>query len=177
MLYFKKKSVKDGEFEILLKIIKLTGDKIWSLLEQLRDPEIHVTVRRKISALRTDEAYLDDGEKADFQQWIAILPSMILLSSDAMPVQFVPHMIWAAQARWKYSERIELLFCSDEEEMPLWIKHIYKLARYHSATKAMVKLATRQPDIFTSIHVEAVEAPGQQRFSLANDITALRTTL
>ncbi|KAI6447130.1 hypothetical protein MCOR17_010624, partial [Pyricularia oryzae] len=170
------KSVKDGEFEILLKIIKLIGDKIWSLLEQLRDPEIHATVRRKISALRTDEAYLDDGEKADFQQWIAILPSMISLSSDAMPVQLVPHMIWAAQARWKYSERIKLLFCSDEEEMPLWIKHIYKLARYHSATKAMVKLATRQPDIFTSIHVEAVEAPGQQRFSLANDITALRTT-
>lgn len=61
--------------------------------------------------------------------------------------------------------------------MPLWIKHIHKLARYHSATKAMVKLATRQPDIFTSIHVEAVEAPGQERFSLANDITALKTTL
>ncbi|EHA46943.1 hypothetical protein MGG_14424 [Pyricularia oryzae 70-15] len=53
LLYFKsrrryslsKKSVKDGEFEILLKIIKLTGDKIWSLLEQLRDPEIHATIR------------------------------------------------------------------------------------------------------------------------------------
>ncbi|QBZ66679.1 hypothetical protein PoMZ_13662 [Pyricularia oryzae] len=184
MLYFKsrwkyslsKKSVKDGEFEILLKIIKLTGDKIWSLLEQLRNPKIHAIVRRKISALRTDEAYLDDGEKADFQQWIAILPFMILLSSDAMPIQLVPHIIWAAQARWKYSKRIKSLFCSDEEEMPPWIKHIYKLARYHLATKAMVKLATRQPDIFTSIHVEAVEAPGQQRFFLANDITALRTT-
>ncbi|QBZ66590.1 hypothetical protein PoMZ_13573 [Pyricularia oryzae] len=173
----KEKSVKDGEFEILLKIIKLTGDKIWSLLEQFRDPEIHATVRRKISALRTDEAYLDDGKKADFQQWIAIFPFMISLRSDATPVQLVPHMIWAAQARWKYSERIELLFCSEEEEMPLWIKHIYKLARYHSATKAMVKLATRQPDIFTSIHVKAVEIPGQQRFSLGNDITALSTTL
>lgn len=42
---FVEKSVKDGEFEILLKIIKLTGDKIWSLLEQLRDPEIHATIR------------------------------------------------------------------------------------------------------------------------------------
>ncbi|KAI7909504.1 hypothetical protein M9X92_011597 [Pyricularia oryzae] len=153
----KEKSVKDGEFEILLKIIKLTGDKIWSLLEQL--------------------PYLDDGEKADFQQWIAIFPSIISLSFDAMPVQLIPHIIWATQARWKYSERIESLFCSEEEEMPLWIKHIHKLARYHSATKAMVKLATRQPDIFTSIYVEAVEAPGQERFSLANDITALKTTL
>ncbi|TLD04442.1 uncharacterized protein PgNI_12184 [Pyricularia grisea] len=62
----KEKSVKDGEFEILLKIIKLTGNKIWSLLEQFHDPKIHATVRRKISALRTDETYLDNGEKADF---------------------------------------------------------------------------------------------------------------
>ncbi|TLS30173.1 hypothetical protein PpBr36_02280 [Pyricularia pennisetigena] len=87
MLYFKnrwkysfiKKLIKDGEFEILFKIIKLIGDKIWFFLEQFRNPKIHATVRRKISALKMDEAYLDNGEKTDFQQWIAILLFIILV--------------------------------------------------------------------------------------------------
>lgn len=57
------------------------------------------------------------------------------------------------------------------------IKHIYKLGRYFSATKAMLKLATKQPALFTSIHVEAVQAPDQEHFSLGNDRTALRTAL
>jgi len=41
----------------------------------------------------------------------------------------------------------------------------------------MLKLATRLPDLFTSIYVEVVKALEQQRFSLGEDGMALRTTL
>ncbi|SPN99201.1 uncharacterized protein DNG_02238 [Cephalotrichum gorgonifer] len=85
--------------------------------------------------------------------------------------------LWASQARWVYSEKIEDLFCPEGEELPVWINHIYKLGRYYVATKIMLKLATKQPDLFTAIHVEAVEAPEPHAFSLKNDKTALKTVL
>lgn len=169
--------MKEGESEILLKIINLTQDKIWSLLEKLRNPNIHATVQQAICKMEADDLFSEDGEETNFRQWITRLPALISLGPDATPTQLIPYMKWASQARWVYAGQIEALFCPEGEELPLWIKHIYKLARYFSATKAMLKLATKQPGLFTSIYVEAVQAPEQERFSLGNDRTALRTTL
>lgn len=146
-------------------------------MEKLRDPEISLTVQQRISAMGAHKSSLEDGQETNFRQWITALPSLISLNPDATPTQLIPHMKWATQARWIYAEQIEALFCPEDQELPRWIKHIYKLARYFSATKAMIKLATKQPGLFTSIHVEAVQAPKQQRFSLGNDTTVLRTTL
>jgi hypothetical protein len=170
--------VKDAKLEILLKVIILTQDKIRSLLEKLDRPEIYELVQRAISRAEADDFALEDGEElTNFRQWITNLPDLLSLKPDTTPTQLIPHIKWAAQARWTYAEQIEALFCLEGEDLPLWLKHIYKLGRYFTATKAMLKLATKQPGLFASIYVEAVQAPEQERFSLGSDTTALRTTL
>ncbi|OIW33033.1 hypothetical protein CONLIGDRAFT_695336 [Coniochaeta ligniaria NRRL 30616] len=173
----KEMTVKLGESKILFKIINVTRDKILSLLEKLCNPEIHTIVQQAISTMEADDDSLGDGEGADFRQWIANLPILVSLKLPATPTQLMPHIEWAAQARWRYAEQIEALFCSEGQELPAWIRYIYKLGRYYVATKSMLKLATKQPDLFTSIHVEAVPAPAQTRFSLGKDKMVLSTAL
>lgn len=157
----------------------MTQDKIWSLLERLHDPDITIAVQNAISRMEADNESGEDCEEAGFRQWIRKLPVLVSLKQDANPAQLIPHIKWASKARWTYAEQIEALFCPNGEELPSWINHVYKLGRYFVATKAMLKLATKQPDLFASIRVEAVQAPDQVRlkFSLGEDRTALRTTL
>jgi len=95
-----EKSVKDAESEILLKVIYLTHDKIWSLLEKLRDPQIYTTVQQTISTMEADDLSSEDGEETNFWQWITRLPALMSLKPDATPVQLILHIKWAAQARW-----------------------------------------------------------------------------
>lgn len=169
--------MQDGEPDILLKVITMAHDKIWSVLEKLSNPEIHTCVQQMISSIEGDDTFLEDMEKFTFRRWISKLPSLVSLKPSTTPTQLMPYLKWASEARWIYAERIEELFDQEDKEPPLWIKHIYKLARYFSATKAMVKLATKMPGLFASIYVEALQAPKTERFSLERDNTALRKTL
>ena len=89
----------------------------------------------------------------------------------------IPHIEWASQARWVYSAHLESLLCPNGEELPRWVYHVYKLGRYYVAAKAMLKLADKQPTLFTPIHIEAIEAPDRQRFSLMNNTRALLDVL
>ena len=103
--------MKDGESEILLMVINLTHDKIWSVLEKLRDPKIYATVQQTISAIEADNVSWEDGEETNFWQWITKLPDLMSLKHDTSPTQLVPHLKWAAQAQWIYAEQVEALFC------------------------------------------------------------------
>lgn len=169
-------SFRQAESAILLKGINLAQDKIRSHLEKLRKTDISV-VQGAISRMEVDSESEDDDEAAGFRQWARNLPALVSLKDDATPAQLIPHMKWASKAKWTYSQQIEALFCPNGEELPKWIHQVYKLGRYFAATKAMIKLATKQPDLFASIRVEAVQAPDQARFSLGKDRTTLRTTL
>lgn len=112
-------TVKEGEFEVLLKFINLTRDKIWSLLEKLRDPEIHSAVQQAISKMDEDDATLEDCEETSFRQWTNNLPSLVSLKPDTTPTQLIPHIKWAARAKWVYAEQMEALFCSGGGDLPL----------------------------------------------------------
>ena len=170
-------SAKDKETEILSKIVSLTLDKIHCILQPLHRPDVQEAIKQAIENLENDDSMLEETGGLDFKRWIGNLPILASLELDAGPAILIPHIIWASQARWVYSENIEDLFCPEGEELPVWINHIYKLGRYYVAAKAMLKLATKQPDLFTAIHVEAVEAPEQHKFSLKGDKTALKTVL
>jgi len=114
---------------------------------------------------------------AGFEHWIGNLPVFTSLSPDAEPAALIPHIKWASRARWVYSEHIEALLCSSAENLPYWVHFVYKIGRYFAAAKAMLKLAATQPALFTSIHIEVVDAPEQQNFSLKEDRAALKTVL
>ncbi|KAK1982067.1 hypothetical protein LZ30DRAFT_749598 [Colletotrichum cereale] len=172
----REKMAKDLEPEILRKIITLTKDKIWSLLERLRSQEVRDTVQRAISEMEKESPW-EDAEEANFREWVYNLPLLVSLDPGSGPAQLIPHIKWASQARWVYSEHLEIFFGSDNGELPPWLKYVYKLGRYYAAAKAMLKLAVKQPAVFTGIHVEPVDAPEQEKFSLFNERTPLLTVL
>lgn len=161
----------------MLKIIALTQDKIRSILQRLCDPKIRQIARKVVDKLRKDDSSLRDLEEAGFTKWIDNLPALTSLDQDVEPHLLIPHLKWASRAKWVYSEHIEALLCSGDEELPGWVYLIYKLGRYFAAAKAMLKLAIKQPSLFTSIHIEVIDAPEQERFSLGNDKTALKKVL
>lgn len=123
------------------------------------------------------EEFSDDAENANFRHWIRNLPLLASLHPGSDPAGLTTHIKWASQARWVYSEQLENLFGA-EEGLPSWFKHVYKLGRYYAATKAMLKLACKQPVVFTNgIHIEPVDAPEPQEFSLGPEKTPLITVL
>lgn len=165
------------EFEILRKIIILTQDKIWYLLEKLRRVEVKATIDRAVNEVNETESLSDDPKELNFRHWICNLPHLASLNSGSDPGQLIPHVKWASEARWVYSDQLETLLMSADEELPSWLKHIYKLGRYYAATKAMLKLAKKQPAVFTGIHVETVQAPERVKFSLGRQEAPLRAVL
>ncbi|KAK2605534.1 hypothetical protein N8I77_008364 [Diaporthe amygdali] len=172
-----EKTAKDLEHEILCKVITLTEDKIWSLLERLHRPEVRTTIQGAIDRASKKESLSVDAEEATFKQWICNLPLLASLNLRSDPADLIPHIIWASQARWTYSEQLESFLGCEDGELPSWLKYLYKLGRYYAATKAMAKLATKQPAVFTRIHVEPVVAPQPEEFSLGEERTPLLTVL
>jgi hypothetical protein len=174
---FVEASAKDKESEILGHVVDLLGDKIRYLLERVHDPSIDKVIDLAVKNVKTDDPFLEQIEGTRFQQWIGNLPVLMSLKPDTEPALLIPHIEWASHARWVYSGAIEALFCPEGDELPNWVNHIYKLGRYSVAVKTMLKLATKQPSLFTAIHVEVIEAPKQQRFNPSNDGKTLTTVL
>ncbi|KAF5963045.1 hypothetical protein FCOIX_13996 [Fusarium coicis] len=169
--------IQQKEHRLLLKIVDLTRLRIESILQRLRDPKAQQCTEKVVDNLKKDTAFSDDPEKAGFVTWMERLPVLMSLEPNADSAVLVPHIRWASRAKWVYSEHLEALFCPGEEELPDWVFQIYKLGRYFAAAKAMIKLAIKQPLLFTSIHIEVIDAPDQERFTLGNDLAALTTVL
>ncbi|KAH6705690.1 hypothetical protein EV126DRAFT_173504 [Verticillium dahliae] len=170
----REKSVKDTEPRIMFKIITLTQDKIRALLETLRRPETNLRITAAVSQVVDNGASLSgEPDEGGFRQWIVNLPVLASLDPLSDLSTLAPHIKWASQARWIYSEQIEAMLGPEEEELPHWLRCIYKLGRYHAAAKAMLKLAFKHPNIFSSIRVEVIRAPDPESFSLGGDKTAL----
>jgi hypothetical protein len=80
---------------------------------------------------------------------------------------------WASQARWRYSEQLQILLGSDQPQKPPWLDSLHKIARYRSAIKSMVKFAAKEPEVFAGIHIRDVKAPNSRSFTLSNEKTPL----
>lgn len=159
------------------KVIALTEDKISSILAKLSSPQIQTAIEKAISRVFEMEEFSDDAENENFKHWILNLPLLASYRPGSDPAGLITHIKWASQAKWVYSEQLENLFGA-EEGLPFWFKHVYKLGRYYAATKAMLKLAGKQSLVFTNgIHVEPVDAPEPQEFSLGSEKTPLLTVL
>lgn len=162
---------------ILHKIIVLAEDRTRFLLEKLNKPYIQAAIKHAIEKMNNKESVLDDAGEVRFRQWICNLPLLSSLDSGTDCAQLIDHIKWASEARWVYSEQLESFLEADNEELPLWLKTIYKLGRYQTAAKTMIKLAVKQPAVFTGIHIEPVQAPERMRFSLRKEQLPLLTVL
>lgn len=130
-----------------------------------------------ILKMKKENSSEDDAEVVRFKKWVLNLLLLVSLDPKSDPAQLIPHIKWASQARWVYSEQLEAFLESEDGGLPPWLKHLYKLGRYYAATKAMLKLAMKQPALFDGIHVEPVEAPKQVDFQLRDQRTPLLAVL
>lgn len=177
MSMFLEVSAKQKETEILGRVIDLTVDKIRDLMKKVHNSGIHELMEQAYQNIESSDTFLDETERNKFRRWVGNLPVLASLDPCTESALLIPHIEWASQARWVHSEAIEAAFFPDGQEFPSWVSNIYKLGRYYVAAKVMLKIATKQPSLFTGIHVEVIENPEPQRFSLMQDTTALMTVL
>ncbi|KAI6777647.1 uncharacterized protein J7T54_004889 [Emericellopsis cladophorae] len=164
---------------ILSQIIDLTLDKIISLLDRLNKPEVSAVIHDKASRINVERVIRteDDIEGSSFRRWVDNFSTVASLGSNATADKLKLHIKWASQAKWAFSEQIETLFCPGGQDLPSWINNIYKLGRYWVAAKVMVKLAVKQPSLFTSMHVSIIETPPSQSFTPGGNKKALSDVL
>jgi hypothetical protein len=164
------------ESDILYRIVDLDYDGIVGLLRNLAHPDIREQIVRVVQG---PKAVLSEweGSNVDFQKWTQQLLTLPIFEPTPSREALVTYIRWASQARWKYSEQLENLFCPEGQDTPWWFNYLYKLGRYYVAAKCMLHAAMKLPGIFESIQVQAIEAPEQQRFTLYNDRTPLSGVL
>ncbi len=155
----------------------MTQEKFRSLLQILSKKDNKITIERAIKAMKADDAFQDDIRGTSFESWVTILPDAVALPTDADTEELVRYSQWASQAKWVHSADIERLFALTEKETPRFVQTMYKLGRYYSATKNMLNLAKQHPALFSSIHIEVVEAPPRWQFSVTGDANPLFAVL
>ncbi|KAH8586078.1 hypothetical protein B0O99DRAFT_529417 [Bisporella sp. PMI_857] len=166
-----------AETEVLEEVVDLDESRILSLVEKLEKGGIRSMFQLAISRLSSSYCKEEMLEEPGFGNWIKICPFMAISSSSSGTPQLISHIKWASQARWVYQKNLRVLLAFGPTPNPPCMETLYKLARYWGAIKSMVKLAMKQPEVFASIHIQDVEAPEQQTFSLFQEKTPLRKAL
>ena len=166
-----------AETEILEEIVDLDKDRILSLVQKLDNGGIRRVFQLAISRLSSRASTEEELKGPVFAHWINTCPFLAISLSSSGTSQLLSLVKWAAQARWTYQKQLQLLLAFDPTPAPPWMAPLYKLARYWGATKSMVKLAVKQPEVFAEICIKDVEAPAQQSFSLSQVKTPLHQAL
>ncbi|KAG8349964.1 hypothetical protein FVEN_g11863 [Fusarium venenatum] len=174
----KEKSSPQAESEILYLVVELTRDRILSIAERTQKRGIIECLRQASSELVKDQARPEILAEPGFKPWLDSCPfTASSLDRPWNPLTIALLVNWASQARWTYSTQFKVLFGITQSQKPDWMNNLYKIARYRSAIKSMVKLAVKQPDIFAQIQIRELKAPSQSPFSLKNDRGALQTAV
>lgn len=166
-----------AETEILEEVVHLDESRILSLVEKLEKGGIRRVFQLAISRLSSSDFNQEILEEPGFGYWMKTCPFMATHISSSGNSQLISLVKWASQARWVYPKHLRVLLAFGPTPNPSCMETLYKLARYWGAIKSMVKLAMKQPEVFAGIHVQDVEAPAQQKFSLYQEKTPLRKSL
>lgn len=147
------------------------------MAEKIGKCGIQSFLREAHSSLSAGQMRPETGEASGFQRWLKRCPfttaSLQTWSSGA-----IANLIdWASQARWHYREQLQGLPGLHDMEKPPWLDGLHKMARYHSAIKSMVKLAAKQPEVFTDIRIREIEAHSPRPFSLSKEEAYLRAAI
>jgi hypothetical protein len=162
---------------LLLKIIDLDMDKIQFLLDAVRADKVRNIIDDKTRQLERVDDTLARELGETFRTWISNLPVIAHLPAATEAQALVPHIWWAAHAKWTYSQHLEAIFCPGGEEVPKWMHKIYKLGRFAVAAKVLLQFASNRPELFESISVEALEPPSINKFTLDMEQFPLKTVI
>ncbi len=165
------------EHEILVLITVLDRNRILSIAEKVEKRGIRGSLQEARSRLLADQVKPETVDKTGLKHWLESCPftaSSFQTWSSAIIGMLI---VWASQARWLYAEQLPDLLGFNPAQKPAWLDGLHKIARYHCAIKCMVKLATKQPEIFADISIQDIKAPKLCPFSLADQKAPLLTIL
>ncbi|KAH8903007.1 hypothetical protein BR93DRAFT_885843 [Coniochaeta sp. PMI_546] len=180
----KEKSSAQAEAEILYLVVELDRGRILSIAEKI---EKHGKKHGIWSFLRETHSKFLAGQirseilaKPGLGPWLHSCPFTTAASPRAWnPTDLAVLISWASQARWLYSEQLQDLLGHDAAQKSPWLDSLYKIARYRSTIKSMVKLAVMQPEVFADIQIREVEveAPSWRSLSLSGHKAALSAAI
>lgn len=163
-----------AESDILLLVVELDRGRILSIAEKVEKSGIRTFVREAYSRLANAQAKQETWAKPGLRLWLDSCPFTAAPLQTWSPTTLVVLIDWASQARWLYSEQLQNLFRLDGTQKSPWLDSLYKIARYRSAIKSMVKLAAKQPEVLVGIHIREVEAPNSSQFFLSHEKSHLK---
>jgi hypothetical protein len=172
-----EKSSTQVELEILGLVSELDKSRILSIAERVEKRGIRNSLREARSRFLAGQVKPETLDNARLQLWLESCP-FTAASFQTWSSAIIAMLIgWASQARWLYSEQLPDLLGFNPTQKPAWLDSLHKIARYHAAIKSMVKLATKQPEIFADISIREIKAPKLCPFSLADEKAPLLTIL
>lgn len=140
-----------------------------SIAERVEKRGIGNFLRQAHSKLLAGQAKSATWAEPSFRLWLESCPFAAASPQTCSPATIAMLIDWASQARWCYSEQLQILHGSDQSQKPPWLDSLHKIARYRSAIKSMVKFAAKEPEVFVGIHIRDVKAPNPRPFSLSNE--------
>ena len=140
-----------------------------SIAERVEKRGIRNFLRDAHSRLLAGQVKPETRAKPGLQLWLESCPFTAASLQTWSPATMAMLIDWASQARWLYSEQLQDLLGLDDTQKPPWLDSLHKIARYRAAIKSMIKLAAKQPGVFSGIHIREVKAPNSCQFSLLNE--------
>ncbi|KAJ3546327.1 hypothetical protein NM208_g2061 [Fusarium decemcellulare] len=168
-----EKSSKQAEPEILRLVVELDRGRILSIAERVEKRGIRSSLQQAGSKLLAGQTKPETRAEPGFGSWLEACPFTAASFQACSPATMVMLIDWASQARWRYSEQLQILLGSDQSQKPPWLDSLHKIARYWSAIKSMVKFAAKEPEVFVGIHIRDVKPPNSRSFTLSNEKTPL----
>lgn len=164
---YAERSSTQAEDDILHLVVDLDKDRILSIAKKIEKRGIRDLLLKTHSGLLAGQVKPEIWAQPRLKPWLESCPFTAASFQSGSAATLIMQMIeWAWQARSLYSEQLQSLLGFERTQKPPWVESLHKIARYRSAIKSMVKLATKQPEVFASIHIEEVKALDSRPFSL-----------
>lgn len=122
-------------------------------------------------------SYLNPYALQRFLEWYRHISAMRDLPLHPEPKDLLPFVRWAREARQHYLEFLKGAYSTRTQQLPRWVRILFKLGRYSVASRVLVQLASEFPALFNPMRVESVVAPATTRFTITGQELPLTCVL
>ncbi|KAF9695390.1 hypothetical protein EKO04_006317 [Ascochyta lentis] len=162
-----------AETEILLHIVQIDTVKIQHYLNNIRKAkglfeDSGSAIEQRVRTSWGPKSHFDLPSLQRFLEWVGNVSMIKDLPADADPTNLLPIVIWAQEGKRYYLEYLKGAFADQSQQLPLWVRAVFKLGRYSIASKVFIQLASEFPALFSPMTVEAVKAPKSTQYTLEN---------
>lgn len=125
-------------------------------------------IEQRVRTSWGSKSHFDLPSLQRFLEWVGNVSTIRDLPLDADPTILLPIVIWAQEGKHYYLEYLKGAFADQSQQLPLWVRAVFKLGRYSIASRVFIQFASEFPALFNPMTVEAVKAPSSTRYTLDN---------